>query len=468
VKRALAACLLALLIAVAGCGSATSQSGATDPASVAPANTLAYASFDMSPAGTAKSGFDAAFGKLLGPDPETQIGDAFTKAVETSGKLDWQTDVKPWLAGRVAVAVTSVGDHSCNFALLMPSSDDGQAQAAIDKDLAGVHTRDAEYRDVHYKLQGDGTANGIVDHAVVAGTETAFKDVVDGVKDGKTLAASDQFKTTVGDRGDGKAGLAYVDAKALLQSLASNLPGMQRVAAPILLGMADIHPFVATLDAQPDALIVDAASPGTKPDPRGPAAASSPLIESMPARAWFAAAVPDVGAALGKVVTALEANPLIGGQVARVSASVRAQTGIDLQKDVIDGLGDVGMFARGKKAVVVAQPNKPGALDNLMARLPTLVPDKARKHVRFRTGVNARSKLGDTVFFKKATALVGNRPSMFVNVAPALALAAQAPHHRRDAHFKRALPHLRHVDFVAAGARRDGDLDVLRGVVGIH
>src|SRR5439155_5650654 len=243
---------------------------------------------DLGPTGPEKADFDAAFGKLLGADPETKLGEAFTKAVQTSS-LSYVDDVKPWLSGPVAVALTGIAQNSCDFALLMPSSDDGKAQAAIDKDLAGG-AQDRTYRDVAYKLQGDGTANGIVDHVVVAGTETAFKDVVDATKDGKTLAGSDQFKNTVGDRGNGKAGLAYVDAKALLQTVAANLPGVQRVAAPMLLGMLDLHPFVATLDAKPDSLIVDVASPGTKLDLNGPGAASSPLIDSFPADSWLALA----------------------------------------------------------------------------------------------------------------------------------------------------------------------------------
>jgi hypothetical protein len=37
--------------------------------------------------------------KLLGPNPEAKLGAAFTEATQTSGKLDYETDVKPWLGG---------------------------------------------------------------------------------------------------------------------------------------------------------------------------------------------------------------------------------------------------------------------------------------------------------------------------------------------------------------------------------
>jgi hypothetical protein len=84
---------------------------------------------------------------------------------------------------------------------------------------------------------------------------------VDAAKDGKSLADSDQWQQTVGNRADGKVGLAFVDAKGLLQSFAANLPAAQRAVAPFLLGLLDLHPFVATLDAEPDSLIADVSSP---------------------------------------------------------------------------------------------------------------------------------------------------------------------------------------------------------------
>lgn len=460
-KRALAVCAVAVLIAVTGCGSGTGA-GTVDPATLAPPGTLAYATFEMAPQGAAKAGFEAAFGKLLGPAPEAKLGAAFTKAVQTSGKLDYLADVKPWLGGTVSVAVTRVAPRACDFALLVASTDDQKAQAAIDKDLSGVHAVTRSYRDVSYEVQDDGTANGLVSHFLVAGTEPAFKAVVDAAKDGRSLAGSDQWKATVGNRGDGKVGLAYVDLKGVLQSLASNLPGAQRVAVPLLLGLADLHPFVATLDAQPDALVIDASSPGTPPDPRGPGAASSPLIESVPADAWLALAVPDVGKTLSKIADALKANPLIASQYPRVAAAVRARTGLDIDKDILT-LGDVGLFARGTTATVFAE-----AGSTTLARLRALVPSQAHHRLQVRGPLHAASPLGDTPLFQKAAAAIGRRPTLFADFTAALKVAEASPHHRRDAGFKRALPRLRHIEYVAAGARREGGLDVARGVIGLR
>src|SRR5204863_5482449 len=85
-----------------------------------------------------------------------------------------------------------------------------------------------------------------------------------------------------------------------------------------------------------------------------------------------------------------------------------------------------------------------------------------------RRRLDARPKLGDTAIFKEAKSLIGQRPTLFVSVGPALELAAASPHHASDAHFDKALPRLRHIAFVAAGARRDSGLDVLRAVIGLR
>jgi hypothetical protein len=253
----------------------------------------------------------------------------------------------------------------------------------------------------------------------------------------------------------------------LLESFTSNLPGAQRIAAPLLLGLVQLNPFVATLDAKPDSLVVDVSSPGTKPDPRGPGAASSPLIESMPADAWLALAVPDAGAALSKVAAALKANPLIASQYAQVAQKFRARTGVDLDKDIL-GLGDVGLFVRGKTpssagATVVAQS---GAAS--LRRLQGLAARAGHGRVQVGRPAEVSQPLGSTPLFAKATAAIGQRPTLFMDFAPALRLAAASPHHRGDAHFQRALPRLRHIEYIAAGARRDGGLDVARGVIGLR
>ena len=470
-RALLALVLAAALVVAAGCGTQTG-SGLTDPASIAPASSLAFASFEIAPQGPEKEAFDAAFGKLLGPDPESELGKAFTHAASTSGSLDYAADVKPWLGDTVSALVTRVGPDSCDYAVLAASTDDDKAQAAIDKDLAGKGAQSRSYRDVSYKLLEDGTANGVVSHFLVAGTEAAFKAVVDAAKDGNSLADSDGWKNSVGSRADGKVGVSYVDVKALLQSFAASMPGLAKLAGPLLVGTLDLHPFVGTLEAQPEALVGELSSPGTPPDTHR---ASSALIDSMPASAWLALALPDVGPTLGNLAKALGSNPFTGVKYGQFRAHVKKAMGLDLQTDVFDAVGDFGAFVQGTTprtahGTLVVGSRKGASAARLLRQGRRALPARAAKRMTLMPAsrLHPRSRLADTLLFRKAQALLGGRPLVFVDFGKALALAEATPHHHDDAHFRRALPHLRHVDYAAAGVRRDGGVDVLRGVIGLR
>ena len=488
-KRALVACVLAVALVASGCG-AGAQTGSGDAAKLAPAGTLAYASFELAPQGPEKQGFDAAFGKLLGPDPETAIAKALVDAVKEQGsKLDYQQDVKPWLGDTASVAVTGVGaDHARpDFALLLASTNDDKARAAIDTDLAGKNAESRNYRGVDYRVMSDGTANGVVSGFLVAGTEPAFKAVVDTSKDGNSLADSQAWHDSVGSRGDGKIGLAYVDLKAVIQSVLARVGGAERVLAPLALGLVQLHPFVATLSAGADSFVLDVSSPGTPADKRGPGAASSPLIETLPGDSWFALALPKVGPLLEKLVGALKLNPLIAAQYTRLNGQLRQHSGLDLERDLLAGISDVGAFARGTSlrsldAGVVVVARDRAALRRTVAGAQRLVrgghlanqihvqaggPGAVAVYGSTRSALAPATRLGSSGLYRRAASELGARPTLFVSIAPLLQLAGTSPKHRH-ALTPEDRARLGHLDYLAVGAVRDGGLDVVRAVLGIH
>jgi hypothetical protein len=85
-----------------------------------------------------------------------------------------------------------------------------------------------------------------------------------------------------------------------------------------------------------------------------------------------------------------------------------------------------------------------------------------------RAALRPSARLGDTDLFRKAAAVVGERPTLFLNFAPALQLAASAPHQNNDEQFQKLLPRLQRLEYLAVGARRDGKLDVVRAVLGLR
>ena len=262
------------------------EHGRRRPGDARPREHARLRELEIAPQGSEKQAFDEAFGRLLGADPEAQLGRAFTEAAQTGGNLDYEADVKPWLGDTISAVLTRAGRETADYALLVASTDDDKARAAIDKDLAGAHRPTSVPR---RRLQGDGRRHRQWRRRPFPrrGTEPAFKAVVDVSKDGKSLADSEQWKTSVGNRAEGKAGLAYLDVKACFsrwrRSCRRTAPRRAAAARP------GPDPSVRR-DARcnPESLVVDVSSPGTKADPRGPGAASSPLIENLPADSWLA------------------------------------------------------------------------------------------------------------------------------------------------------------------------------------
>ena len=54
-----------------------------------------------------------------------------------------------------------------------------------------------------------------------------------------------------------------------------------------------------------------------------------------------------MGPLLEKLVGALKLNPLIAAQYTRLNGQLRQHSGLDLERDVLAGISDVGAFARG-------------------------------------------------------------------------------------------------------------------------
>jgi hypothetical protein len=506
VKRALVllvACVAAVAAALAGCGSGSSGT-AGDPAKLAPASTIGYASFELAPQGDEKQGFDAAFGKVLGPNPEGQIGKALTDAAKEHGsKLEYAADVKPWLGDTAAAVLTGFAQDHADYALLLASTDDDKARAAIDKDLASRQVDSRSYKGVDYKLISGKIANGVVGHYLVAGTESAFKAIVDTDKGGPSLADSKTWHDSVGNRGDGKIGLGWFDLKAFIQRAIAGSP-VGRMFAPLGLALVPLHPFVATLDANDDGFVLDVSSPGTPAGKNGTTLASSPLIETLPGDSWAAVALPSVGALLQKVVSGLKLNPLIGAQYSRFAKQLRHETGLDIERDLLAGIGDVGLFARGtgKRTVsggaVIAAADR-AALRRTLVRLPRLIngvptltahkvaagfevrgeglprpiqvraggPGAVATLGSARAALAPASRLGSKPLYRRAFTTVGARPTLFVALAPVIDLvkAFAKPSDQPTAEEE---ARLRHLDYLAAGVRRDGGSGVIRVVLGIH
>ncbi|HEY6760809.1 MAG TPA: DUF3352 domain-containing protein [Baekduia sp.] len=383
-------------VPVAGCGEASSRSGAggdTDPAALLPASAPVYVEAQVRPSGQMAVNLDAVAGKVLGTsDPGAKVVGWIDGALEGSG-ASYAKDVAPWLGARAGVAVMSVGGgggaggspRDVDVVGAVASRDDDAAQKFVDGRRGAV---DREYRGVKYTYDaGRDVAAAVIDHAVVVGTERGFKSAVDA-QSGAKLADSASFKKARATVGTAGAGFAYADPARFFDMVAGAAAGgsgkLSQGSASAsslqmlkgLLAGSGLESVAASLNVAKDALQVDAAAIGVKApvgrgDGDGPAAAAA-----VPAGAWLSVGIGDVGSTLATALQGVRGGAGIDPSV--LLKSLGSQFGIDVQKDLLSWMGDAALFVRGTSmsslnGALVVTSKDPAASAAAIPKLRTLL-----------------------------------------------------------------------------------------------
>jgi hypothetical protein len=242
----------------------------------------------------------------------------------------------------------------------------------------------------------------------------------------------------------------------------------------------------------------------------GSALNASPLgfLAKMPTDSWLAAAVGGAGTAVSAAVDAAIGGGLLGGAIRfGLEQRVRSGTGLDLNNDVIDALGDLGLFGRGVRPAqtgvgVVVEPGKSGVLESAVPRYadfltrqrPGLVPSKvavaggtgialsgpglpkplallargdrgvaAYGIPTARAGLNPGAGVGTTAGFQRARAKLAGIPMLaYLSIEPLVA-RLKAGGAQKSRGFTDVEPALRRLDYGVLGVRRAGPRLVFRG-----
>ena len=504
---ALVATLLAL--AMAGCGGGERPPGDEngDPATVAPARTLLYATAYLRPRGSLKASVDPFLARMLATaQPDGPLRKLVDRLLARSGSgLGFEEDIRPWLGRRAALAAVPVGAGRTDAVLIFASRNDDAAREALGKRPGSGSER--TYREARYTVDRNGNAVGLVGHFVVFGGEAAFRATAEGAA-GASLAEAPAYRTALGDRAGAALGAAYLDVPALWRDLLASLSDDQRTAAAALLAALRIGPASGLLEARGDRLVFDASMPLSGPG--APEVLGAPaLLDRLPGDVWAAAGLPRVGDAVRRLVDAAIGGGLLGGAVRiAVEERVREQTGLSLSNDVEDALGDVAAFERGvrpgrRAGGVVVRTDDPEALGDALENYAELLRRRspgsrvseasvagatgfalrrpagpalfllargdrgvlAEGEAAARAALSPRPALGATPLFDAARdALLPFGVSAFLAVAPAVA-AARGSSGAGDPDFRAVEPLLRRLRFAAAGARRQGGRVVARFVL---
>ena len=366
-KLALLVALLSIPVLVAlGCGKDEAASSAT---SLAPAGSVVYAEADIDPSGNQKQAIDQLIAKFPG---EGSAGERLRTLVEkglreSDAPINFEKDVEPWLGDSAAFFITDASSGA--GAALIATDDEDAARDAIGKSFEG-DAREKNYEGVDYFASGD-AAGGVVDGFVVAGDERGFKAAVDASDGGSTLEDDERYEEATGDLSEDRLGLFYVNTPELMRTLQQE-PGVMQLGSQFRDLVKD--PVVATFDVDSDGVSFEADAPASLAKSVPFFGQGSDLIEQLPADSWLALAQPDLGKVLDYYIETVGAS--VGGRDV-IESQFRSATGLDLDRDLLDWMGDFAVFVRGTSLAdlnggIVVETSDPAASARLITRLGQL------------------------------------------------------------------------------------------------
>jgi hypothetical protein len=489
----LAALSTAALLAV-GCGNDEAASSAS---SLAPASSLIYGEVNLKPEGAQKEAVDTIVSKFPG---EGSAGDRLKALVDRALRdsdtgISYEDDVEPWLGDEAAFFV--FGKQMNQNALLLAADDEDKAQEALEKSAEGKVTKKT-YRDVEYVMdEAEETNTGAVfDGFVVLGTEGGVKAAIDTSKGDSPLVDSDDYTGAIDDVSEDRLGLLYVNSPQILKDSTNAAAGVPENFRRVF-----EQPAVVTIDADSDGVAFEGSLPEGTSDILPFLGQGSELIEQLPADSWLAMAQPDFDRTLDFFIESIAG--FAGGRDV-VEQQFEASTGLNLQRDVLDWMGDFAVFVRGNgesnvNGALIIETSDEAASGRLIERLRKLAETQADNpgdrvvplsapgggegftlvspsiprplHLFQRDGrvvlafgdeaaaegVEASQPLADSADYTQAAESLGDYDvSFYVAVQPILDLV-ESTGAASDADWQKAKPYLEPLDALVGGTSGDGE-----------
>jgi hypothetical protein len=514
VAAPLALLLTLLLLLVAGCGSedapSTNAEG-PDPATLAPAGALAYAEAIVRPDGDVRDGAVAAARKVLRvEDPGAQLRQLVDRLLRESSNLpdaSYARDVEPWLGARIGISVQMPADGGePDAALIVAARDRAALVEELERNRRGGDTRaGGSYRGVAYDLDADDDSpNAAVgDFLVIASSLSAFRATVDALK-GDSLAEDARFQEALDDVPDEALAFLYADPRAIVAAV-ERAESASPAARRALARYEDASPVVASLTANADEIAIEGTGDTRLIDADTGDSDAEVSVGQLPDDAWLALATPPLGPILRAILQG-------AGVHDQAAAQVRANLGLDLDRDLLEPLGGLGLFARGESPLdlgggALLQLTDADAAQRLLTRIQTTLAAGANLPVRpisiggargFQVAIpqsplpivvlaqgdklvagygassaedllDPQQRFDDSDAGKAAIDTLGDgfEPS-FVLIVPPVAALLRALDQLEVADLAPAIPYVEAYRSLAIGTKRDGDRTTVRIVAALR
>jgi hypothetical protein len=503
--------LLAALV-LAGCGGSDKTVASDDgpnPATVVPADAVVYGEALLRPSGELKDGVVAAARKVLRvQDPGTELRRLIDQGLADSGLAgapSFARDIEPWLGERAGFfLLPDAGDEPEAGFVAAVSDRDALEQELTRLRDAGELRRGGSSGGVDYDVTSDDEPVGIVgDYLVLGSSLDAFRAAISASK-GSGLADAARFTDALDDVPDDALAFVYADPKSLLDA-AGDLEDVPANARNALARFAESGAVVASLTATADEIAIEASAGSQQLSEALDESDADVSVGQLPGDSWLALATPPLGP--------LVRNVLIGAGVHdQVAAQVSQSAGLDLDRDVLEPLGGLGLFARGTTVLDIGggallQLTNAAAAQRLLTQIEAIVrgggglptrsvelsgahgfelqiPQSPQPIVVLAKGdriaagyaassaqdlLDPRQRFDDSSDGRAAIATLGEgyTPS-FVLIVPPLAGLLRSLDQLEVADLSPVLPYVDAYRSLAVGTKRDGDRVTVRAVAALR
>lgn len=344
----------------------------------------------------------AACDSMLASFPEVgdcaSIGDKLRESMdeqlaEEGEDMTFEGDIEPWLGNDFAMFMTDDNlaavfqgtqqsstveltaaargsDEETNFQPLVQDSptelpplpvagalvtlDDEEAARDFLDRVANERQEDGEeveyetktYEGVEYSSSADG-AWAILDGHLAFATEPGIKAIIDQRDADESVEDNERFTTAMDAARQDRMGIAYFDMKPLFDVLKGQLPiGMPPgLLDPI--SQAAEQPATVTAHLEDAALVMEATSATAARLSGGSSnGAGADAVRALPEGAWGAVGSDDIAGQVGDFLE-LASGAIPGGAEA-LKGQFKAQTGLDLEEDVLSWMGASAFFIGGE------------------------------------------------------------------------------------------------------------------------
>ncbi len=497
----------ALAVALSGCGGGSGASTEdANPADATPKTAVFYGVAQIQPSGDLKTSVDAAGKKIAqGKSIGSVLDKAFEKsfADKDSGKLDYKKDIKPWLGKRAAVFVSGMRNGKPDFGVLVSTKDGDKAAEALKKSEKNDSSKETEktYNGQKYSYTAsDRTAQGVVKGWLIAGTEPAFRAAVDAIK-GSGLSKVQAYKDATSKVSSNGLMTFYADVPRLVDVIAESGGAQASIAIGQLRSLPQfkqLKPIAAAVT------VTDSSIRFETPARASNSNAAADAVAKLPGDAWLALAAPTAGDQVRKQIQATEKLPG-GATITQFKSLLRQQTGLDLDRDLLDWIGGFSISAGGTglldlNASVVIDSNDPGASATAVKKFGVLAKRAGEKTVPIKGGfavkvtnlpapvyvaargnkvvvaygkngvaraLNPPGQLSSSQAYKDAQAAIGGGKPAFLISMPAIVQLAQNFGASNNPGFQQALPYLKAFTSITSGVVDQGGQKLTRAAVGL-